>query len=159
MTSFSPVVSSPTSSKPCSARVNPVDRGCVIWPSLSCGTAGGIKFAEDLLDDTFFALNGDVLTDLDLTWLWADHKRTGARASLGLYPVDDTSAFGLVDHDEYGEVLAFREKVPDRTEPGLINAGTYVLEKSVLDMVPAGQDVSIETEVFPKLVGDGFAPS
>ena len=120
------------------------------------GTAGGIKFAEDLLDDTFFALNGDVLTDLDLTWLWADHKRTGARASLGLYPVDDTSAFGLVDRDEQGEVLAFREKVPDRTEPGLINAGTYVLDKSVLDMVPAGQDVSIETEVFPKLVGKGL---
>lgn len=120
------------------------------------GTAGAIKYAEEQLDDTFFALNGDVLTDLDLSWLWADHKRTGAEASLGLYPVKDTSAFGLVGHDKKGEVLKFSEKDPEHHDPGLINAGTYVLNKSVLDLIPPDRNVSIETQIFPKLVGKGL---
>jgi len=70
------------------------------------GTAGAIKFAEDHLDDRFFALNGDVLTDLDLTSLWDSHIERGASASLGLYPVDDPTGYGLVDLDEDGHVLA-----------------------------------------------------
>jgi len=120
------------------------------------GTAGAIKFAEDLLDDTFFALNGDVLTDLDLTKVWNEHAERGAQASLGLYRVEDTSAFGLVDHTDDGEVLKFSEKNPEHHDPGYINAGTYVLNKSVLDIVEPDKDVSIETEVFPKLVGNGL---
>jgi mannose-1-phosphate guanylyltransferase len=120
------------------------------------GTAGAIKFAEHLLDDTFFALNGDVLTDLDLTLLWNEHARRGAQASLGLYRVEDTSAFGLVDHDELGEVLKFSEKDPEHHDSGLINAGTYVLNRTVLDIVAPDEDVSIETEVFPNLVGHGL---
>ncbi|MGB0119353.1 MAG: NDP-sugar synthase [Solirubrobacterales bacterium] len=121
------------------------------------GTAGAIKFAEEHLDDRFFALNGDVLTDLDLTALWNSHLERGAAASLGLYPVEDPTGYGLVEMDESGKVLDFLEK-PDAEHagPGLINAGTYVLEKSVLTNVPAGRQVSIEREVFPHLIDRGL---
>ncbi len=123
------------------------------------GTAGAIRFAAealgDDLDDRFLALNGDVLTDLDLTALLAAHEEHGARATLGLYPVEDSSAYGLVSCDAAGAVLDFTEKTGEEV-PGEINAGTYVLERSVLDLIPPDVEVSIEREVFPQLVGDGL---
>jgi mannose-1-phosphate guanylyltransferase len=123
------------------------------------GTAGAIRFAAgelgDRLEDRFLALNGDVLTDLDLAALLRAHEQRGARATLGLYPVEDSSAYGLVDTGAQGEVLRFTEKTGEAA-PGEINAGMYVLERSVLDLIPAGQAISIEREVFPRLVGDGL---
>jgi mannose-1-phosphate guanylyltransferase len=123
------------------------------------GTAGAIRFAAealgDRLDDRFLALNGDVLTDLDLTALVHEHERAAARATLALYPVEDSSAFGLVRRDDDGAVLEFREKT-GVAAPGEVNAGAYVLERSVLDLIPAGREVSIEREVFPRLVGEGL---
>ena len=103
-------------------------------------------------------LNGDLLTDLDLTALAAPARRaTGAVATLGLYPVDDPSSYGLVRRDEDGEVLGFLEKPdPDEIDTDEVNAGAYVLERSVLDLIPAGRAVSIEREVFPRLVGQGL---
>ena len=122
------------------------------------GTGGAIKFAEDHLEERFFALNGDVLTDLDLTALWNSHLERGATASLGLYPVEDPTGYGLVDLDDDGTVLDFHEKPePGHAGPGLINAGAYVLEKSVLADVAAGREVSIEREVFPSLIGRGLS--
>lgn len=121
------------------------------------GTAGAIKFAEDLLEDRFFALNGDVLTDLDLTKLRERHESAGARATLALYPVEDPSAYGLVRRAEDGEILEFLEKPdPDQIDTDEISAGAYILEKEILELVPPGEDVSIEREVFPKLVGNGL---
>jgi len=123
------------------------------------GTAGAIRFAADTLGDRlgqrFLALNGDVLADLDLTALVRSHEEHGARATLALYPVEDASAYGLVHRDEEGAVLEFLEKTGEHS-PGAINAGAYVLDRSVLDLVPAGREVSIEREVFPRLVGDGL---
>jgi mannose-1-phosphate guanylyltransferase len=123
------------------------------------GTAGAIRFAADTLGDRleqrFLALNGDVLTDLDLTALLRAHEEHGARATLALYPVQDASAYGLVQRDEEGAVLEFLEKTGEHS-PGAINAGAYVLDRSVLDLVPAEREVSIEREVFPHLVGDGL---
>lgn len=123
------------------------------------GTAGAIRFAAealgDELDDRFLALNGDVLTDLDLTALRAAHEAHGGSATLALYPVEDSSAYGLVSLDGDGAVTEFREKTGEPV-PGEINAGAYVLERSVLDLIPAGQEVSIEREVFPRLVGAGL---
>jgi mannose-1-phosphate guanylyltransferase len=123
------------------------------------GTAGAIRFAADelgdRLEDRFLALNGDVLTDLDLTALIGAHRESGARATLGLHPVQDSSAYGLVRSAEGGEVLEFLEKTGERA-PGEINAGMYVLERSVLDLIPPGEEVSIERDVFPRLVGDGL---
>jgi mannose-1-phosphate guanylyltransferase len=119
------------------------------------GTAGAIKFAAEQLSDRFLALNGDVLTDLDLTALMRFHEGRGARATLGLYPVADATGYGLVQRDDDGAVVEFLEK-PDRPTQGQINAGTYVLERSVLDLIPDGQMVSIEREVFPRLIGEGL---
>jgi mannose-1-phosphate guanylyltransferase len=123
------------------------------------GTAGAIRFAADALgddlDDRFLALNGDVLTDLDLSALLQAHEDWGAAATIGLHPVEDSSAFGLVQSDEEGKVLEFLEKTGER-EPGEVNAGMYVLERGVLDLIPPGENVSIERAVFPRLVGEGL---
>ncbi len=119
------------------------------------GTAGAIKYAADQLSDRFLALNGDVLTDLDLTALMAFHERCDSVATLGLYPVADATGYGLVRCDSDGAVDEFLEK-PQRPAPGEINAGTYVLERSVLELIPAGEMVSIEREVFPQLIGKGL---
>jgi mannose-1-phosphate guanylyltransferase len=123
------------------------------------GTAGAIRFAAealgDRLEDRFFALNGDVLADLDLSALMRAHREREARATIGLHPVEDSSAYGLVDCDADGWVLQFIEKTGEAV-PGEINAGAYVLERSVLDLVPVGQACSIEREVFPRLVDDAL---
>jgi mannose-1-phosphate guanylyltransferase len=123
------------------------------------GTAGAIRFAAeqmgDALDETFLALNGDVLTDLDLTGLLAAHRERGASATIGLHPVDDSSTYGLVRSGGRGEVLEFLEKTGDAV-PGEVNAGMYALERSVLDGIPPGESVSIERDVFPGLAGNGL---
>jgi mannose-1-phosphate guanylyltransferase len=123
------------------------------------GTAGPIKLAAErgLLGDRFMVLNGDVLTDLDLTALQRQHDERGAVATLALYPVDDPTAYGLVRRNADGEVLEFLEKPdPAEIDTDEINAGAYVLERAILDLIPAGRAVSIEREVFPRLVGQGL---
>jgi mannose-1-phosphate guanylyltransferase len=123
------------------------------------GTAGAIRFAAEVLGDRleerFLALNGDVLCDLDLTALVRAHEQREARATLALHPVGDSSAYGLVSCDADGAVLDFTEKTGEPVA-GEINAGVYVLERSVLDLISPGRAVSIEHEVFPRLVGAGL---
>jgi mannose-1-phosphate guanylyltransferase len=123
------------------------------------GTAGAIRFAADelgeRLEDRFLALNGDVLTDLNLSVLLGAHERLGAGATIALHPVEDSSAFGLVHTGAKGAVLEFLEKTGEAV-PGEINAGMYVLERPVLDLIPPGEEVSIERDVFPRLVGEGL---
>jgi mannose-1-phosphate guanylyltransferase len=118
------------------------------------GTCGAVAGARHLLDGTFLVLNGDVLTDLDLSALLAFHRERKAVATIALTPVEDARPYGLVDREENGRVLAFREKPPDPI-PGTINAGTYVLEPRALDGVPEGVAVSIERETFPDLIARG----
>jgi mannose-1-phosphate guanylyltransferase len=122
------------------------------------GTGGALKFAEALLDERFFMLNGDVLSDMDLTAQLAQHDATGARATLALIGVGDPSAYGLVRCNDDRSVKEFLEKPsPEEIDTNLINAGAYILERSVLDgLPPAGTEVSIERDVFPALVGDGL---
>ncbi len=123
------------------------------------GTAGPIRLAADqgLLGDRFMVLNGDVLTDLDLTALQRQHADTDAVATLGLYPVDDPTSYGLVRRDADGRVLGFLEKPdPAEIDTDEVNAGTYVLEAGVIDLIPPGRAVSIEREIFPRLVGQGL---
>jgi mannose-1-phosphate guanylyltransferase len=122
------------------------------------GTAGAVRFAAETIgiDDTFVVLNGDVLTDFDVRRLLDHHRRLGAAASIALQAVDDPSAFGVVELDEAGLVRRFVEKPSAGTAPSnLISAGTYVLEPAALSLIPAGQAVSIEREVFPVLAADG----
>ena len=100
-------------------------------------------------------VNGDVLTDLDIGALWAAHAEHGAEGTIALTPVDDPSRYGVVPLDAYGRVEAFIEKPPPGEAPShWINAGTYVLEPSVIDRIPAGRRVSIEREIFPAMVTD-----
>jgi mannose-1-phosphate guanylyltransferase len=121
------------------------------------GTAGAIRFAEELLEERFLALNGDVLADLDLTALVQAHSEYGARATLGLYRVEDPTDYGMVTIADSGEITEFLEK-PESGDagPADINAGVYVLERSVLELIPAGRAVSIEREVFPRMIGAGL---
>ena len=101
-------------------------------------------------------VNGDVLTDLDVSALIRFHLRRAAEASISLTPVDDPSRFGVVPTDGDGRVLAFIEKPePGRAPTNLVNAGAYVLEPSVLDRIERGRRVSIERETFPAMVKDG----
>jgi mannose-1-phosphate guanylyltransferase len=121
------------------------------------GTAGALKLAESMLDERFLMLNGDVLTDIDLTAQIAQHEATGATGTLALVPVEDPTAYGLVILEEDRSVRAFVEKPSsDRVESNLISAGAYVLERSVLDLIEPDRNVSIEREVWPRLVGNGL---
>jgi mannose-1-phosphate guanylyltransferase len=141
------------------------------------GTAGALKFAESMLDERFLMLNGDVLTDIDLTAQISQHERTGARATLALVPVEDPTAYGLVRLTPEHAVGEFVEKPssdqleeaggawvagrvtadrPLHAYTNLISAGAYVLERDVLELVPPDRNVSIEREVWPRLIGNGL---
>jgi len=121
-------------------------------------TAGAIAFAarQAGIDERFLVVNGDVLTDLDVSALVAFHQAAGAEGTIALTKVDDPSQFGVVPTEPDGRVIAFVEKPPrDEAPTDLINAGYYVLEPSVLDRIPAGRKVNIERETFPAMVADG----
>jgi mannose-1-phosphate guanylyltransferase len=119
------------------------------------GTAGAIRFAAGVggFNDRFLVCNGDVLTDIDVTALVRFHDGSGAEATISLTRVEDPSAFGVVPTGPDGRVLGFVEKpAPGQAPTDWINAGTYVLEASVLRAIPAGRAVSIERETFPALL-------
>jgi mannose-1-phosphate guanylyltransferase len=121
------------------------------------GTAGALKFAQEHLQERFLMLNGDVLSDMDLTAQIAQHEATGAVATLALVPVENPSAYGLVRIDDDRSVKGFVEKpAPEEIDTNLISAGAYVLERRVLDLIAPDANVSIEREVWPQLVGAGL---
>lgn len=118
-------------------------------------TAGGIAFAarDAGITEPFVVVNGDVLTDLDVAALIELHHARGAEATIALTPAADPSAFGVVPTDESDLVTAFIEKPPRGQAPtNLINAGTYVLDPCVLDLIVPDRKTSIEREIFPALV-------
>jgi mannose-1-phosphate guanylyltransferase len=119
-------------------------------------TAGAIRFACEFVgvDDTFLVVNGDIVSDLDVSRLVAFHHERGATATIALHPVKDPSHFGVVPTDESGRVMAFVEKPPaDEAPTNLINAGYYVLEPRALDAIAPDRPVSVERETFPALAG------
>src|ERR1044072_5399808 len=123
------------------------------------GTAGAYKFAEDLIREPTVVFNGDILTDLDLKTVIRQHKERNAVATIVLTPVEDPSAYGVVETEAYGLVLRFLEKPkPEETSCKNINAGTYILEPAVLDLIPKGENHSFEYGLFPNLLkrGDAF---
>jgi mannose-1-phosphate guanylyltransferase len=121
------------------------------------GTAGGIKNVEEYLDEgPFVAINGDILTGIDLAEVIDAHSESGALATITLTSVDDPTAYGLVEVDHRMQVKRFVEKPgSDEVRTSLINAGIYVLERQVLNMIPKGREVSIEREIFPQLQATG----
>ncbi len=123
------------------------------------GTAGALRNVADRITGAFFVLNGDVLTDLDLRAMLAFHQASGGVGVLHAISVEDPSAFGCIEHDAAGRITGFIEKPPrEEAKTSDINAGTYLLEARILDDIPSGRSVSIEREIFPKLIaaGDGL---
>lgn len=121
-------------------------------------TAGAIAFAARHagIDSTFVVANGDILTSLDISRVVAFHRANRAEGTLHLIPVDDPSQFGVVETAGDGHVTRFVEKPqPGETDSRNVNAGTYVLEPSVIDRVPLGAKLSIERVVFPEMVAAG----
>jgi mannose-1-phosphate guanylyltransferase len=119
------------------------------------GTGGPLKKAEDLIGhgEPFLVLNGDIFTTINYAEVVKKHKKNDAIATIMLYKVEDPSRYGTVELTKNNRVIKFVEKPPKGKAPShLINAGIYVLEPEILNYIPTGQRVSIEREVFPKLV-------
>jgi mannose-1-phosphate guanylyltransferase len=122
------------------------------------GTAGPVRlaFEEGVLEERLLVLNGDVLTDIDLSAELAWHESSGARVTLALQAVEDTSSYGVVLTDADGRVTRFIEKGEGEAPTNRINAGAYVVEREVVETIAPGRAVSFEREVFPALVGNGL---
>ena len=126
-----------------------------ITETSALGTGGAIVNALDRLGtDPFFALNGDILTDLDLTSMRTFHREREAAVTIALHHVEDARAFGLVATEADGRVREFREK-PQDLIPGDINAGTYLLDPAALGGWTVGEPVSIERDIFPAVIQSG----
>jgi mannose-1-phosphate guanylyltransferase len=121
------------------------------------GTAGAIKNLEDRLDGTFVAMNGDVIDSLDLASLVAFHRARGGIATLSVVRVDDPSAFGVVAVEGDYATRFVEKPRPGEAPSNLINAGRYVLEPAILDVIPAGREASLERDVFPNVLGKRVA--
>lgn len=120
------------------------------------GTAGAYKYAEDLIREPTVVFNGDILTDLDLKAVIREHDERQAMATIVLTPVENPSAYGLVETEPDGRVRRFLEKPKaDEITVNTINAGTYVLDPRVLDFIPAGENHSFEYGLFPTLLERG----
>jgi mannose-1-phosphate guanylyltransferase len=117
------------------------------------GTAGAVKNVEQMLDGTTFVFNGDVMTDLDLQAMLAFHREHGSKCTIALTPVEDPTAFGLVETERDGRIRRFLEKPrPEDVTTNMINAGTYILEPDVFRYVPPGQHYMFERGLFPVLL-------
>jgi NDP-sugar pyrophosphorylase family protein len=123
------------------------------------GTGGAIKFAAQGVDDSVVVFNGDVLTAVDLAAVVQLHRERRAQATIVLTPVENPTAYGLVETDAEGNVRRFLEKPnPNEITCNTINAGIYVLEPSTFDRIPKDTSWSVERAYFPSLVerGDRF---
>lgn len=113
-------------------------------------TAGAVKLAEPLIKGgRFLVLNGDSIVRADLKAFAAFHDARRPLASLAAARKEDASAFGTLDVDAGGKLLAFREKAAAKS--GLVNAGIYIFEREALGLIPAGKRYSLERDLFPAL--------
>lgn len=120
------------------------------------GTAGAVKNAEEYIEDTFFVLNGDIFTDINLTDMLQFHRNKGAKVTIALTPVEDPTRFGVVETDNQQRVKRFVEKPSrDQVTTNMINAGVYIIESQVLKRIPQGKRFMFERDVFPALLADG----
>ena len=116
------------------------------------GTAGQLKTAERFIDGTFLAMNGDIVTSLNIGNLLQTHRTRGGVATISLKKYDVKVPYGFITTDGQGTVLKFEEKP---TLSFMANAGVYILEPEVLSVIPKGRVSSLETEVFPGLIASG----
>ncbi len=116
------------------------------------GTAGSIRLARDLLDDTFLVISGDALTDFDLTKVVDFHKERRATITIALKSVANPLEFGVVIVDEEGRIQRFLEKPGwGQVFSDTVNTGIYVIEPAVFDHIPEGQPYDFSHDLFPKL--------
>ena len=133
---------------------------CCVVEAEPLDTAGAIRFAYAesgmaASGGTFLVANGDVITDLDVGEMLRFHRSVGAEATIHLIEVEDPSRYGVVVTDPGGRVGAFVEKPPPPAPSNWINAGTYLMESSVIERIEAGRRVSVEREVFPAMAEAG----
>lgn len=120
------------------------------------GTGGAIKNCEKYFDGTFFVFNADILSNINFSEMLRYHKRKQADVTIAATRVGNPSAYGVIEFDENGYVSLFREKpAPREVVSHFINAGVYLFEPDVFRQIPSGRPVSVEREVFPKLLGLG----
>jgi len=118
------------------------------------GTAGPLKLAKKHLNSSFIASNGDELKDINIPRMFRLHKRKNALATVALTTAADPSQYGVARLDG-SRILEFIEKPKAEDAPSnLINAGFYILEPKVLDLIPDGFSM-LETDVFPQLAKKG----
>jgi len=121
------------------------------------GTGGAIRHAAQGLQAPFLVFNADVVSELDLNALYDFHRQRGAVVTIALTPVADPSPYGVVDLASDGRIRRFVEKPrPGEAPSNYINAGIYVFDPTVLDLIPSGRPVSVERETFPLLIEKGF---
>ncbi|OGC11902.1 hypothetical protein A3K48_05380 [candidate division WOR-1 bacterium RIFOXYA12_FULL_52_29] len=128
------------------------------------GTAGAVKNAEEFFDDeALVVVNGDILTDIDLTEMIALHKKKKAKVTLSLTKVEDPTSYGLIIADHEGRVTHFVEK-PSWEKLSLyaphgatdrINAGFYIIDPAVFRGIAKGVEHSFERQLFPSLLESG----
>jgi NDP-sugar pyrophosphorylase family protein len=116
------------------------------------GTAGQLKTAASMLDETFLAMNGDIVTNLNVTKMVATHRKMGGVATIALKEFGVKIPYGHILVDGEGKVTGFEEKP---TLSYMANAGVYVMEPDLLDEIPAARVASLETDIFPKLIAKG----
>jgi NDP-sugar pyrophosphorylase family protein len=120
------------------------------------GTAGAVKYAGDKLTESVVVFNGDVLTEIDLAAVIRLHRERQAKATIVLTPVENPTAYGLVETDAAGNISRFLEKPkPEEITTHNINAGIYVLEPDTFDRIPSDVSWSIERSYFPSLIERG----
>jgi NDP-sugar pyrophosphorylase family protein len=121
--------------------------------SLPLGTAGALRYALNRFNsDQILILNGDSYYKTNIATFWNWHKSKEAFASLLLTKVADTQRYGRVETDSQGSILKFNEK-GERSGPGLINAGIYLMDKQLIFSIPPEKCVSLERELFPMWIG------
>jgi NDP-sugar pyrophosphorylase family protein len=120
------------------------------------GDAGSVKRVADFFDATFLVIGGDALCDTDLGALIRFHHERRALATIGLFPVDDPSEYGIVEADEEGRVIRFLEK-PKATDvfSRSANMGMYVLEPAALEFIPPGTPFGFGRQLLPLLLEKG----
>lgn len=132
-----------------------VDLRFITEPS-PLGTGGAYRFAANEIRETTVVLNGDILTDINIEKVLDLHHAKGSQATLVLAPVEDPSRYGLVETNVDGQILRFLEKPKSedlaKLNVNTINAGIYVLEPTILDLIKLGENHSFEYEVFPKIL-------
>jgi mannose-1-phosphate guanylyltransferase len=118
------------------------------------GTAGALGILSRELDETFCVINADNYIDIDINELLKRHKESNAIATIATAKVKDTSRYGRVEFDSGGVVRSFNEKNENQKEEGFINAGMYIFEPEIFDYIPQNRQVSLEKDVFVKLLKD-----